>query len=176
MRSVLAIPSHSCKINFNIVLSTTFRNSNVFFLQTFPIRILRAYLFCPIHATCLPTRFSCVWLPSWRWVNRTNYAIFPILFSLHPPLAQISSFFMCQCGQRVRSIASRCLRFPKILILKVGINPLFQTPEESIHVSPSKLLIQHILRYPAHLEAVVTFSNLKTIHAVLLPTYRHLPY
>lgn len=176
MRRVLGISSHSFMINFNIVLSTTFRNSNVFFLPTFPIRTFRAFLFCSIHATCPPTRFSCVWLPSWRWVNRTNYAIFPIFFSLHPSQAQISSFFMCQCRQRVRSIASRCLRFPKIIILKVDINPLFQPPGEPIHVSPSQLLIQPILIYPAYLGVVITFCNQKTLHAVLLPIYRHFPY
>jgi len=84
---------------------------------------------------------------------------------------------MCQCGQRVRSIASRCVRFPKILILKVGVNPLFQPQTaEPIYVSSSQLLIQYILRYPAYLEAALSFCNLKTPYAVLLPKYRHFPY
>jgi len=75
--------------------------------------------------------------------------------SLHLSLAQISPFFMCRCGQRVRSIASRCVRFPKILILKVGINPLTAKP---IQVSPSQLLIQYILRHPAYLETVISLT------------------
>jgi hypothetical protein len=81
---------------------------------------------------------------------------------------------MCLCGQRVRSISSRFVRFTKILILKVGINPLFQPQTaEQIHVSSWQLIIQYILRYPAYLEAVISFCNLKTLLAVLLPKYCH---